>query len=491
MPQPGCSMGAVAAPAFESALAAILAREPGYQRLNGLTAASHDYVEPAAYCRAALKLALAVGPVQPADRARFFDWACAHKPNSILVQLLAAEQALEDGDTAKAAGIAARAAAMRSNDLHAQQLHRRCTQPAADDDDRVQGRFCRAPFEYLETAPNGDVHFCCPAWLPAPIGNLHRQDAEQIWNSAAAQEIRASILDGSYRYCSRVHCPHISGDRLPPIDRLRNQRHRQIVASGERRLPRGPQRLVLSHDQSCNLSCPSCRTQVIVARKAEQDRLNELAERVLFPLLRDARRVRITGSGDPFASAHFRQVMARLARTEPPGPVMELQTNGLLLDEAAWRELGLGRHVDKVLVSIDAARADTYRVVRRGGSFERLMENLAFIARLRREGEVAYIRLDCVVQALNYREMPEIVELARRLGFDGAKFQMIRNWNTYGPAEFQRHNIGSPGHPEYPQLLAVLRDPRLTAPDVELWGMADAVRDAALAVGETRSAGAH
>lgn len=471
---------------YEQVLAFIRRRDAGFLRLNSLTKAAPDYVDPAVYCRDTLDVAFADKGFGPHERGSFFVWACERHPRSLILHALAAQLALDEGRLDDAGRLAGQGTAIHPNNLHLQRLRqesvRRRDPQVADASERgLKDRFCRAPFENLETAPNGDIHFCCTAWLPAPIGNINQQSADEVWNSPAAQEIRGSILDGSYRYCSRVHCPHLSGDKLPRIANLTNELHRRVVAGGLRRLARGPRKLVLSHDKSCNLSCPSCRTQLIIARKPEQDRLNELAERTLFPLLRTADRVRITGSGDPFASNHFRHVMAQIARWTPPRPVMELQTNGLLLDEAAWRELGLGQRVDKILVSIDAARPETYRVLRRGGSFERLMENLEFIAALRRNGEVAHIRLDCVLQALNYAEMPEIVAIARRFGFDGVKFQMIRNWNTYHAAELARHNIAAPDHPEYQAFLAVLRDPRLAAPDIELWGMSDAALAAAAA----------
>ena len=63
-------------------------------------------------------------------------------------------------------------------------------------------------------------------------------------------------------------------------------------------------------------------------------------------------------------------------------------------------------------VSVDAARQDTYEVVRRGGSFDRLCRNLDFLGGLRAERRIDLLRLDFVVQALNFREMPEFVEWA-------------------------------------------------------------------------------
>jgi hypothetical protein len=138
--------------------------------------------------------------------------------------------------------------------------------------------------------------------------------------------------------------------------------------------------------------------------------------------------------------------------------------------KASWDELGLDGRVGWIIVSIDAVRAETYAVLRRGGRFDVLLENLEFLSELRRANRVKRVRLDMVVQALNYREMPEAVDLMRAFGFDGMKFQMIRSWSTYTPEEFARHDIGCPDHPEFGSFLAVLRDPRLSGTDVEYFG---------------------
>ena len=194
-----------------------------------------------------------------------------------------------------------------------------------------------------------------------------------------------------------------------------------------------------------------------------------MADQVLMPLLATARKVHITGGGDAFGSAHYRHVLRYISRTRLAHLKVDLQTNGLLM-ASSWDELELDGLVDRVYVSIDATRASTYRVVRRGGSFERLLDNLAFAAQKRREGQIKYVRLDFVVQTLNFREMPEAVELVERFGFDGLKFQMIRSWNTYSPEAFAWHNIGSPDHPQFGELLEVMKDPRLRAGFVEFWG---------------------
>jgi MoaA/NifB/PqqE/SkfB family radical SAM enzyme len=275
-----------------------------------------------------------------------------------------------------------------------------------------------------------------------------------------------------------MHCPHLSSDSLPRTQDLAAKGLREIAQEKRTALTTRPRRIVLSHDRSCNLSCPSCRTKLILARKEEQARLNAMADTVLLPLARDAERLRITASGDPFGSAHFRYVMKKLSKRDFPKLLLEIQTNGVLFDREAWEELELAGHVGTVAISIDAATEATYAIVRRGGSFERLLSNLEFIATLREAREIPFMRLDFVVQNLNFHEMPDMPALAARFAFDRVKFQMIRNWRTYSPEEFAHHDIGSPFNPNYQAFLDVLRRPELGGSQVEFWGMDRALRDA-------------
>lgn len=409
---------------------------------------------------------------------RFFRWAVERKTPCKFALVLAALNAIRTNDFECARRYAWRAHQLLINDLFIQKLLRRAA-GKDNHDSELSGRFCRAPFESIETTPNGDVHFCCPAWLPVPIGNLNQSSPEEIWNSSTAQEIRRSIHDGSYRYCSRVHCALLSSDALPKKQQLNSGELSSIASSRLTKLASRPRKLALAHDRSCTLSCPSCRTKTIIASRAEQTRLNSMADKVLFPLARDARRVRVTSSGDPFGSSHFRYVLKGLARDKFPQLTIEIQTNGVLFDETAWVDLDLAGRLGLVAISLDAAREETYAVVRRGGSFRRLHRNLEFLAGRRRAGEISLMRLDFVVQGLNFREMPEFVATADRYNVDRIKFQMIRNWQTYCSAEFAEHNIGARDHPLYREFIQVLRHPGLRSERIEYWGMREALEDAA------------
>lgn len=323
---------------------------------------------------------------------------------------------------------------------------------------------CLKPFEAIETSDRGLAHVCCPDWLPTPIGDLN-SDLLKQWSGPVAKKIRASIIDGSYRYCSRVHCSDITNRLL--LYREADEVRETLAAFSAPSATPPPRRIGLSHDRSCNLSCPSCRAAPIVASKSEQAKLDRLFDRAVLPALQFAESVYITGSGDPFGSNHFRRTIKRLNKQEFPRLKFEMHTNGQLFDERAWTELGLAGRVKYVQISIDAAEPETYAVLRRGGTFQRLRKNLAFVRQLKQAGQIERLEFSMVVQARNFREMPAFVRLGEEFAADVVSFQMIRNWGTFSEAEFQAEFIGSKQHALHQELIEVLRAPELSRPIVQ------------------------
>lgn len=339
--------------------------------------------------------------------------------------------------------------------------------------DYLKTRFCSKPFEHLETSPSGLLYVCCPGWLPMPIGDVNSNIATQ-WSGAAARRLRESIADGSFGYCDHKHCPSISGRTLP----ARESPQARAYLEGERAAK--PKDVFLSHDRSCNLSCPSCRKDMIVANKSKQKALNNLIEDSFIPVLQEAKDVWITGSGDPFASNHFRSLIKRLNAAEFPDLTINLITNGQLWDRRAWNDLDLSGRVGSAAISIDAARPETYRKVRRGGDFARLLRNLDFIRSLRADRSLRRLAVAMVVQADNFREIPDFVKLGKEFMADTITFQMIRNWGTYSRDEFRDVFIGDPSHPDFAEFCEVLKAPELLEPEVEA-GNIFAYADRALA----------
>jgi len=342
----------------------------------------------------------------------------------------------------------------------------------AETENYLLTHFCHEPFETIETTPDGLAFLCCPAWLPVAVGDINATDAASVWLGPIARELRHSIIDGSYRYCSRLHCDRITNRTLADRGSKKVQKiieQYELGRLGEA-VPH-PRHLILSHDRSCNLACPSCRTDFIVANKQQQRRLDVIMENTILPLLQEAETVKITGSGDPFGSNHFRRILQRINRHEFPNLKIDLLTNGQLFDEKAWNDLELEDLVNDVYISIDAATEDTYKVIRRGGDFGRLLKNLQFIKKLRQADQIRSLSFLMVVQTRNFAEMPDFVRLGFEYSADCISFAMIRNWGTFSEAEFKDEFIGGYLHPRHEEFSTILKHPLLSHPSVQMGNM--------------------
>jgi hypothetical protein len=353
--------------------------------------------------------------------------------------------------------------------------------------------FCSKPFEWFEVSrgrEEGEVFLCCPSWLETPVGNLTRDSVKETWNGEAAQRIRRSILEGTFEYCNAARCPYLQ-TRSGPVQRVEDVTDpelRAVIEGGLTVLPYGPRSVNCSYDRSCNLSCPSCRTQIIVESR-NRERISGIQGKINDDALADARLLYITGSGDPFGSPFFRRWLQTMRRADMPKlQVIHLHTNGQLWTPRMWETIpeeirALVKHAD---VSIDAADPATYAVNRRGGQFDVLLRNLEFIAGLRADGPLEWLGINMVVQANNFAEMPDFVRLGQQFGVDTVYFHQLVNWGTFSDAEFAARAVHRPTHPRHAELVGVLDDPIFDEPIVFLGNLTEVRRG----VGSRRPAAA-
>lgn len=309
-------------------------------------------------------------------------------------------------------------------------------------------RFCGLPFEFAEIHWTGDVFLCCPAWNGSrSIGNVFTDEPSALWNSLAARQIRSGVLDGSFSHCSHEACPLIVSGNLPSRSEASGD-VKEIISNNVTWLRKGPSHLKLCHDDTCNLSCPSCRSRVITADTQRQAKLDKMFREFILPFAKDAKMLTLSGDGDPFASRHYRDIMRGTAQSNPSMKI-GLHTNGVLCDAKSWTDCLLWGRVERVDVSIDAAAAATYSIVRRGGDFERLLENLRFLSGLRASSEIGYLQLSFVVQSINFREMNDFVKLGQMYNVDRVYFSLIRHWSRsmVSDVEFENLEIHRDSHP--------------------------------------------
>lgn len=351
------------------------------------------------------------------------------------------------------------------------------------------GKICPEPFTRLDVSES-TTHLCCQSWLPTSLGDP-REPGVELWNAPLAREIRASVHDGSYRHCNKLSCPSIQKGILLSAEELRRSspKWEDVVSESVTALGHGPELVNLAYDRTCNLSCPSCRSEAFAADSDLRRQFARMQTQTILPLLATADTVVVTGSGDPFASKNFRQLMRALTAEDYPGLRFWIMTNGMLLTPEQWALFpALHGRVEVLKISIDAARGETHERLRRGSRWATMRTNLAYAGALAKEGQVSRFELTFVVQSDNFREMGEAVDLARAVGASCLYFSRIVNWNTFTETEYAEKAIFLPTHPDYAAFMEAMGDPRLSDPIVWLGNLQSFVPLAMASPGEQGAA---
>ena len=332
--------------------------------------------------------------------------------------------------------------------------------------------YCTRPFEWFAVLDNGDVSPCCPPWVDGyRIGNLHEQSVEEVWNGEKAQDFRKSILDGSFKYCNEMSCPYLQSKTdsvltLHEIEGVNNAIYNDIK-NEKTILDHGPMIINCEYDRSCNLSCSSCRRDLIMVFGEKRKKILELQDKLMNEAMGSARHLTVTGSGDAFASPVFRKLLQNLSEDDAPNmDSILILTNGLLIKKY-WHTLSdfSRKNIKNISISIDASIEETYKINRRGGKWEQLLENLEFTQSLKENGEIHGFAISMVVQENNFLEMKDFVLMAQKYGAGMVQFQIIEpdfirdlGFLDYF-TEWENKAIQEKTHPRHQEFLSVLKDP--------------------------------
>ncbi|MCX4267591.1 MAG: SPASM domain-containing protein [Lachnospiraceae bacterium] len=320
--------------------------------------------------------------------------------------------------------------------------------------------FCFSPFKRIEILTNGDVYTCCSAHLKHGyfIGNLFEEEVEEIWNSEKAKKLRYSVSEGDFEYCNHM-CRWLHQDKEDRNDSISPVREREEVAVHyknyqECSLQEGPVEISLSCDDTCNLYCQSCRAKRKVLDKEGSEKLYQILMTKVRPMLVTCKNLSALGSGDIFSSQALSRFYQTLSKEEFPDLELLIITNAQLLTKEKWEEFSNlhGMTIDLV-ISIDAAKKETYEVIRRGGSWEVLNQNMDAIGEWRRQKQIRSLQINFLVQRKNYLEMEEFLLLGKKWGADRIEFQKMANWGSYTDEEFQKEDVNDPKNEYYQEAM--------------------------------------
>lgn len=243
---------------------------------------------------------------------------------------------------------------------------------------------------------DGEVFSCCHK-QPVSYGNIYQSSLTDI---LAGDEIRrqqdrsrAGTLD-CFAACNLLtfNSKRESGISVPPtFPTIR--------------------KLTLSLGWFCNIDCVMCPQD-----HTERDFLSveTLQRQIDWPLVDEI----ICEGGEPLAAPTARRLWDYLIGI---GKKVNFVTNGLVISPRTAERVA--SHSDYIYISFNAACAETYARVSRGGSWSRLLRNVGMIQNARRAaGSDLKIIGHFTIVDENIRELPEFLDFAASLDLDIVNF---------------------------------------------------------------------
>ena len=326
-------------------------------------------------------------------------------------------------------------------------------------------KYCDQPFNFLYIRPSGTVRLC--GWMTKPIGNLLEDDLGTIWNGEAARDARESIRDGSYRYCLKGSCPRCENDLLRQLPDDLDEAALEKYFTPEKQ----PLQISCSFDYTCNHSCPSCRHGIFVPDEQYRQNMEKIYQHIK-PYLPHVEWLDTDGQGDVFASPIMMKMLEELHPVNPKF-VLNLETNGVLFDEAHWARIEhLAKFPIDVTVTPNSFERATYKYLSGGhDNLDKLLHNLDFISSLRQEGKLNQFSVSIVVQDRNFRELPAFCERClNEFKADKVIIKPVYRWFRMTEEEYLSKDILNPAHPYFEEYMDVWKDPRLDDPRIFWWG---------------------
>ena len=176
-----------------------------------------------------------------------------------------------------------------------------------------------------------------------------------------------------------------------------------------------PRRIFLEMTSACNINCKMCGRN---AAEFKPTFLNYEWLDVLNPIVRYAEELTLMGWGEPTMHPRFPDFLKWGFERDLS---IYFCTNGTMLGKL--KDDIFNYHVDIITVSLDGANATTNNEIRCGADFDTIIRYITEIQEKKEVLDVEYPFLSIVITLMksNYRELPDFVRLAHKMGITEVK----------------------------------------------------------------------
>ena len=309
----------------------------------------------------------------------------------------------------------------------------------------------------------GDVRLC--SWIQDNIiGNLQKEDMQDILNSSKAKELRRTIAQGDFSICPEDNCPYLANGCVD-----------EILVDYDENTTYTVETLELAYEGNCNYACTCCTSyqHMMDTRQNDYTDLYHSLEEKIIALLPYVKHLGANGRGEFFASP---RIMKLLSEWQPLSPIdeisVEIETNGSLFNLQNWKKIeNLGKYHLSVYITIMSFKEDVYQYL--SGTklpMNNILDNLFFVKKLREQGVINELEIATVMQELNFREMPEFTRRCiEEFGADHVRIRPVFPGGNQTEEIQWFTDVRNPKHPYNNLFRRVMEHPIFRDSHVVLW----------------------
>lgn len=297
--------------------------------------------------------------------------------------------------------------------------------------------FCSLPWSYLYLRYGGRVQPCCQN--STHLGDVNDKDFsfESVWNGEKLQEIRQLISEHKYeeagcsKDCFTIHrfeqekeinlfnkeiletaSQHTEMEEN--LELLQKSIHNKDLITENL-----PYHLDVQPIEACNMSCIMCHQNHTNPTKLDTEKLNEF----LTPLKKSLLSVTFQG-GEIFVEPKYKDILIDLKDSMQEHQTIHVITNASLLSHEDLDRMTQGANPIQFTISADGIDEKTFKFIRQSSRFNKVMENIKYLAKLQKEKNTQLLRWNFVVMKSNFFQIKDAITISEELGIE-TNFQAI------------------------------------------------------------------
>ena len=185
----------------------------------------------------------------------------------------------------------------------------------------------------------------------------------------------------------------------------------------------------------CNLSCLHCPTGAGKLSRKTGYMDNGFLENIISQIQKHSIAVQLYFQGEPFLNKNLLEFIKIIKENHN---FLIINTNGHFFEETVYLKKLVHLLPDKIIISLDGATEETYKVYRKNGDFNKVVNGIKNIVSVKKELglKLPRIVMQFIVMKHNEQEIDQVKEMSENLGVDKLELKTAQLYDWHEIKDF-------------------------------------------------------